>query len=89
MAAAEGMAWRLPGVSFDLEALKTYYPQGMVKIPCYDEHCFADTILRLLSDKDFYEEQAQLAHELILNVWDWKRRAEFVWQAMRLEAKNV
>jgi glycosyltransferase involved in cell wall biosynthesis len=89
MAAAEGMAWRLPGVSFDLEALKTYYPQGMVKIPCYDEQRFADTVLRLLSDKDFYEEQAQLAHELILNVWDWKRRAEFVWQAMRFEAKNV
>ena len=84
MAAAEGMAWRLPGVSFDLEALKTYYPQGMVKIPCYDEQLFAETILRLLSDKDFYEEQAQLAHELILNVWDWKRRAEFVWQAMHL-----
>ncbi len=84
MAAAEGMAWRLPGVSFDLEALKTYYPQGMVKIPCYDEQLFADTVLRLLSDNDFYEEQAQLAHELILNVWDWKRRAEFVWQAMRL-----
>ncbi|MEI6647587.1 MAG: glycosyltransferase family 4 protein [bacterium] len=84
MAAAEGMAWRLPGVSFDLEALKTYYPQGMVKIPCYDEQCFADAILRLLSDTDYYEEQAQLAHELILNVWDWKKRAEFVWQAMRL-----
>lgn len=89
MAAAEGMAWRLPGVSFDLEALKTYYPQGMVKIPCFDEQLFADTILRLLSDKGFYEEQAQLAHELILNVWDWKRRAEFVWQAMRLEVKDV
>jgi glycosyltransferase involved in cell wall biosynthesis len=84
MAAAEGMAWRLPGVSFDLEALKTYYPQGMVKIPCFDEQLFADTVLRLLSDKDFYEKQAQLAHELILNVWDWKRRAEFVWQAMHL-----
>ncbi len=84
MAAAEGMAWRLPGVSFDLEALKTYYPQGMVKIPCFDEQLFADTILRLLSDKDFYEEQACLAHELIMNVWDWKKRAEFVWQAMRL-----
>lgn len=84
MAAAEGMAWRLPGVSFDLKALKTYYPQGMVKIPCYDEQRFAETILRLLSDKDYYEEQARLAHELILDVWDWKKRAEFVWQAMRL-----
>jgi glycosyltransferase involved in cell wall biosynthesis len=84
MAAAEGMAWRLPGVSFDLEALKTYYPQGMVKIPCYDEQQFAEAILHLLHDHAFYDQQAQLAHELILSVWDWRKRAEFVWQAMRL-----
>jgi glycosyltransferase involved in cell wall biosynthesis len=83
MAAAEGMAWNLPGVSFDLEALKTYYPQGMVKIPCYDEQRFADAILRLLNDPPYYKEQARLAHELILNVWDWKKRAEFVWKAMK------
>lgn len=89
MAAAEGMAWKLPGVSFDLEALKTYYPQGMVKISCFNEQQFADAILRLLNDPSYYDEQARLAHELILNVWDWKRRAEFVWQAMRFEKKNV
>ena len=84
MAAAEGMAWRLPGVSFDLEALKTYYPQGMVKIPCFDEQQFADTILRLLNEPAFYEEQASLAHELVLNVWDWDKRAENVWKALNL-----
>jgi glycosyltransferase involved in cell wall biosynthesis len=84
MAAAEGMAWRLPGVSFDLEALKTYYPQGMVKVPCFEEQQFADTILRLLDDPAFYEEHARLAHELVLNVWDWSKRAENVWKDMRL-----
>jgi glycosyltransferase involved in cell wall biosynthesis len=84
MAAAEGMAWRLPGVSFDLEALKTYYPQGMVKILCFDEQQFADTILRLLNEPAFYEEQASLAHELVLNVWDWDKRAENVWKALNL-----
>jgi glycosyltransferase involved in cell wall biosynthesis len=78
------MAWRLPGVSFDLEALKTYYPQGMVKVPCYDQQCFADTILRLLDDPAFYEEHARLAHELVLNVWDWNKRAENVWKALNL-----
>lgn len=86
MAAAEGMAWRLPGVSFDLEALKTYYPQGMVKIGCFDVDAFAAAILRLLTDAGHYEEQARLAHELVLKVWDWKKRAEFVWQSLRLEA---
>ena len=84
MAAAEGMAWRLPGVSFDLEALKTYYPQGMVKVPCFEEQQFADTILRLLDDPTFYEEHARLAHELVLNVWDWNKRAENVWKALNL-----
>jgi len=87
MAAAEGMAWRLPGVSFDLEALKTYYPQGMVKVPCYDQQFFADTILRLLDDPAFYEEQAHLAHDLVLNVWDWNKRAENVWKASKLSAE--
>ena len=82
MAAAEGMAWRLPGVSFDLEALKTYYPQGMIKVPCFDQQQFADTILRFLNEPAFYEEQARLAHELVLNVWDWDKRAENVWKAL-------
>jgi len=84
MAAAEGMAWRLPGVSFDLEALKTYYPQGMVKVSCFEQQQFADTILHLLNDPAFYEEQARLAHELVLNVWDWNKRAENVWKALKL-----
>lgn len=84
MAAAEGMAWRLPGVSFDLEALKTYYPQGMVKIPCYDEQAFADAICRLLDDPVHYAEEAQKAYELILKVWDWKKRSERVWAQVGL-----
>ncbi len=84
MAAAEGMAWRLPGVSFDLEALKTYYPQGMVKIPCYDEQAFAEAICRLLDDPAHYAEESQKAYELILNVWDWKKRSERVWAQVGL-----
>ena len=31
MAAAEAMAWGLPGVSFDLESLKTYYQKVWLK----------------------------------------------------------
>ncbi len=80
MAAAEGMAWELPGVSFDLEALKTYYPRGMVKIPCFDEAAFAAAILRLLADPAYYRTMAQAAHALIVEVWDWQKRAESIFQ---------
>ncbi len=76
MAAAEGMAWGLPGVSFDLEALKTYYPRGMVKVPCLDERAFADAILRLLEDDTLHRKQAAEARALIVEVWDWRKRAE-------------
>ena len=82
MAAAEGMAWRLPGVSFDLESLKTYYPQGMLKAAPGDLDQFAGLILRLLTDKGLYEEQAEAAHALIVGVWDWKKRAQWVYDAV-------
>jgi glycosyltransferase involved in cell wall biosynthesis len=88
MAAAEGMAWGLPGVSFDLEALKTYYPKGMVKVPCFDEEAFAGAILRLLGDTAFYWEQAADAHALIVDVWDWRKRAEKVFRSLNLQVES-
>lgn len=82
MAAAEGMAWRLPAVSFDLEALKTYYPQGMLKAEPGNLDQFADLILRLLDDRTLYDQQARAAHQLIVEVWDWKKRAQQVCEAV-------
>jgi glycosyltransferase involved in cell wall biosynthesis len=35
MASAEALAFGLPGVSFDLESLSTYYPQGFLKTKCF------------------------------------------------------
>jgi glycosyltransferase involved in cell wall biosynthesis len=75
MAAAEAMAWGLPGVSFDLESLKTYYPQGMLKTPCFDLQKFADNILKLLENPELYERLSQEAHALIVRDWDWNQRA--------------
>ncbi len=76
MAAAEGMAWGLPGASFDLEALKTYYPKGMIKTEVNNIKKFAENILRLLDDHNFYNKISCEAHDLIIEVWDWKKRAE-------------
>lgn len=79
MAAAGAMAWRLPGVSFDLESLKTYYPRGMVKVPLGDLDGFAKEILRLLDDFNYYENLAAQARNLAIEEWDWDKRAEFIY----------
>jgi glycosyltransferase involved in cell wall biosynthesis len=82
MAAAEGMAWGLPGVGFDLEALKTYYPKGMLKAAPGNTEEFACLILNLLNDSVRYEQQARAAHDYILEVWDWRKRAQRVYNAV-------
>lgn len=82
MAAAEGMAWGLPGVSFDLESLKSYYPKGMVKISCFDLDKFADSILDLSENSTLYQKYSQEARDLIVNVWDWNKRANVIFQKL-------
>jgi len=74
MAAAEAMACGLPGVSFDLEALKTYYPKGMLKTPCFNIEEFAGNILRLLDDRNLYAKMGKDALEQAKD-WDWKTRS--------------
>jgi len=74
MAACEAMAWGLPGVSFDLEALKTYYPKGMLKTPCYNLEKFSENIVLLLTDKELYKITSQEAI-LWAREWDWDKRA--------------
>lgn len=78
MAAAEGMAWGLPGVSFDLEALRTYYPRGMIKVPIGDYEKFAKEIIRLLDNKKHYMNMSKEAKDLILTDWNWDKRAEYI-----------
>lgn len=74
MAACEAMAWGLPGVSFDLEALKTYYPKGMIKTPLGDLKGFAKNIIFLLTDDKLYKTLSNEAIELAKE-WDWQKRA--------------
>ena len=77
MAAVEAMASGLPGVSFDLEALKTYYPKGMVKTPCFDVKKFAANIILLLQDSKLYEGIKKEAIEEAQK-WDWEKRSDKV-----------
>jgi len=82
MAACEAMACGLPGVSFDLPALRTYYPQGMLKTPHYDLKRFAENILSLLNDEELYEKMAEEALDFARR-WDWDTRVEELLHTIR------
>ncbi|MFN4217503.1 MAG: glycosyltransferase, partial [Brevinematales bacterium] len=88
-AMAEGMAFGLPGVSFDLEALKTYYPQGVIKTPCFDIQQFAENVLRLLDDSHLYAKLSKQAIDLVTNVWDSEiRNRQLLHHVLVLLEKN-
>lgn len=78
MAAAEAMAWKIPGVSFDLESLKTYYPKGMMKTKLNDLNQFSQNILKLLQNRRLYNKVSKDAHDLIVEVWDWDKRSQVI-----------
>ncbi len=80
MAAAEAMAFGLPVVGFDLPAYKSYYPQGMIKVPIGDLPAFADAIVKLLDNKTEYQKYATQAESMINKNWSWDYRA---WQVLK------
>ncbi len=80
MSAAEAMAFALPGVSYDLPALKTYYPQGMIKTPIGNQKQFALNILKLLNSQSLYKKYSQQALNLINNDWDWQKHAQYLYK---------
>ena len=63
---------------YNLEALKTYYPQGMIKTQPGDNQEFAKNINKLLTNQELYNETRDAALSLIRTVWDWNRRAEYM-----------
>ena len=89
MSMAEGMAFGLPGVSFDLEALKTYYPRGVMKTPCYDLDTFAGNVLRLLEDEILYQHLSNEAKELVETVWDSEKRNESILEEVLSVMKTI
>lgn len=88
MAAAEVMALKIPGVSFDLEALKTYYPQGMIKVKCFDLDEFAEKIIKLLTDEKLYQKTASDALKCVHQNFNWDSKVEMILNEMK-EIENV
>lgn len=82
MAAAEGMAWGLPGVSYDLPALRTYYPRGMVKVPVGKPERFAEAIIELLRNNEMRRRIGEEARQLTHESWSWPQQAKSIWQSM-------
>lgn len=79
MSAAEAMAWGLPGVSFDLESLKTYYPRGILKSKIGNYQEFATNIILLLKNKKIFTKTSTEALKLIRETWDWRKRSQSIY----------
>jgi glycosyltransferase involved in cell wall biosynthesis len=76
MASAEVMYLKIPGISFDLDSLKTYYPKGMLKVEKFNFNKFSETILKLLNDKKLYDQLAIQAKECVLENFSWDKKAQ-------------
>ena len=75
MAVCQGMSFGIPAISFDLEGLRYTYPKGMIKINCYNYTNFAEKIIKLLEDKEYYKKYSKDAL-ILANGWGWKKRGQ-------------
>jgi len=82
------MAFGLPGVSFDLISLREYYPSGMVKVPCFSTNQFADEVVRLLTDSEYYLRYAGDARTLIEQNWTWNYRMHSAFQSIDIQLER-
>lgn len=76
MAAAEAMVFGLPCVGFDLKSYESYYPKGMLKVEIGNLSDFANSILRLLDNKEYNQEVGQEAVRMIESSWSWNKRSK-------------
>ena len=73
MAPVAGLACGLPGVSFDLEVFKTYYPKGFLRAKIGNVKEFAQNIVELLENKALFDKISNEAIEEAAT-WDWEER---------------
>ncbi len=75
IAPLEAQAMGLPVVAWDLPVFAEVFPEGMIKIPMGNTKRFAEAVIRLLTDHDYY---CQLSKEALANArrFSWKKTAE-------------
>ncbi|MDO8657106.1 MAG: glycosyltransferase [Candidatus Levybacteria bacterium] len=76
MAPAEGMAFGMPCIGFNLESFRHYYPAGMLKVPVGDINAFSGAILMLTKNKEKYQKISKEAKEAVEKEWSWDDRAK-------------
>lgn len=69
----EAMACGVPGIVYDIPLL--YYPQGVIKIPCFEKTLFAQSVIDLLSNISVRERLSQEALDFGETL-DWKIKAK-------------
>lgn len=82
MSAAEAMTLGLPAVTYNLPALKTYYPTGTLKTNCFDQNQFAQNIIKLLKNKHLYTRLSGQAQLLVQNHWSWTNKSLSIYQTI-------
>ena len=85
MVAAEALCTGLPVVMYDLPALREVYKEGCVKVPCFDQAVYAETILRLLGDEEELARVRPSESEVarLRGHWNWKARSDLFYEFMR------
>ncbi len=83
MAAAEAMAFGLPCVGFNLKAYESYYPKGMIKVEIGNKKKFAEKILKLITNSQYYREISEEASDMIKENWSWETRSEEILSSIK------
>jgi len=73
----EAMAAGMPAVGYDLPSSKEAFGSAMLMVPMGDTLAFADTVVRLLVDEDFYNSYREKGRRLA-ETHDWDRIAREV-----------
>lgn len=80
MVAAEALCSGLPVIMFDLKNLKKIYVTSCLKIPCYNLELFAKEIIKLITNKNYYNQIKPKESDLykFRDFWSWENRMKLL-----------